>query len=332
MKSKVAFALLLLALMTLTACVNNSQPGPTPTTAPTNTLPPAATPTGTAVAPAGGTITFETSGGIAGIQRRMVVAPDGTVTLSGRGTQTATLKLSQERVDGLLSELIAADFRNLEDRYGDGTVSDDIYYTISYEGGDVRKSVEVESVGGKDVTPQPLLDLIDELVALEREVGIQGSSTPGTSTTPSPSTPGGTPTGTGSGDRFDNGTITYQVLGGVAGLNSTLTIQPNGAATYFERGELAGSTTLSQEVMARLREQMAAAGFLRLRDKYEEIGTVSDEIYHTIVFTAPGVSKSVVVAEMTGRKLAPQSLLTLLDLLPGIAEDVRTDPTPSSTP
>jgi hypothetical protein len=158
----IAGALLAAAMLALAACDTGPAVQPTPTTAPAEPTPTTATAPKT-------TIVFETSGGIAGMMKRMEINPDrqATVTDQRMGKPGAASPVEVQRYDELLSLIDKSDFFNLQDEYNKGAVADDIQYVVTVTQGDRTKSVKVYEVGGRDVTPQPLLDLIDRLKVVQ---------------------------------------------------------------------------------------------------------------------------------------------------------------------
>jgi hypothetical protein len=128
----------------------------------------------------GGKITFAVNGGIAGFRRVLEIDPSGQASLTDRGQPVGTLQLSADRFAELQAKFTTAGFFNLKDSYDKGGVADDIYDTITFELGGRTKTVTVAEVGGKDITPQPLLDLISSLRQVEEEIRVKAtpSSTP----------------------------------------------------------------------------------------------------------------------------------------------------------
>lgn len=123
-------------------------------------------------APAGWTakVTYEKSGGIAGIKQTLLVGPAGQARLIEGSKNSGPVKLTAEKLSLLKQKLDATDFFNLKDHYGTGTVADDFILTLSVMEEGRTKTVTVEQIGGKDVTPQALLDFIAELDKLQGEI------------------------------------------------------------------------------------------------------------------------------------------------------------------
>jgi hypothetical protein len=161
----IAGALLAAAMLALAACDTGPAVQPTPTTAPDE-------PTPTTAAPVKTTIVFETSGGIAGMMKRMEINPDGQATLTDprSGRPGAGTPLNVPDYGQLLALVDKADFFNLKDEYNKGGVSDEIFYTVTITQGGRTKTVKVAEIGGQGITPQPLNDLIVRLKAIQELV------------------------------------------------------------------------------------------------------------------------------------------------------------------
>jgi hypothetical protein len=175
----VAGALLAAALLALAACDTGPAAQPTPTTATTPATPTAPAPadaTPTTSAPAETTIVFETSGGIAGMMKRMDIDANGQASLTDprAGRPGVVTPLDVDRYGELLTLIEKADFFNLQDEYNKGGVADDIQYTVTVTQGGRTKSVTVYDVGGQGITPQPLLDLLDRLKAIQDQLEKSG--------------------------------------------------------------------------------------------------------------------------------------------------------------
>jgi hypothetical protein len=129
-------------------------------------------------APAGWTakVSYEKSGGIAGIKQTLLVGPAGQARVREGSTDSGPVRLTAERLALLKTKLDATGFFKLKEHYGTGTVSDDFMLTISVTDEGRTKTVSVEQVGGEGVTPQMLLDFIAELDKLQGE--IQARPTP----------------------------------------------------------------------------------------------------------------------------------------------------------
>ena len=167
----IAGALLAAALLALAACDTGPAAQPTATTPPAEATPTAAAAgaTPTSSAPAETTIVFETSGGIAGMMKRMDIDPTGQASLTDprMGRPGVATPLDVGRYNELLTLIEKADFFNLQDEYNSGNVADDFIYTVTVTQDGRTKSVVVYDVGGRDLAPQPLLDLVDRLKEIQ---------------------------------------------------------------------------------------------------------------------------------------------------------------------
>jgi hypothetical protein len=157
---------MVLAVLTLGACSSDSGL-PTPTTVPTAAPTQVPAPTTSPDAP---TITFETTGTIAGIRELLTIDPSGNTQFSTRQTPVTSNKLTPQQYADLQAQLGKADFFNLKDTYDSGTVSDDRYYKITVQQAGKTKTVTVAEQGGKGLTPHPLLDLIILLTNIQNNV------------------------------------------------------------------------------------------------------------------------------------------------------------------
>jgi hypothetical protein len=160
---------------------------PTPVTPPTATTVPVSD-------PGAPFVTFQVSGGIAGLQRAVAVQAGGAATLTERAQLSGTAQLPPARLAEIRAKLDAAQFFTLQDRYDQGGVADDIYYTITATQDGQTKSVTVAEVGGKAGTPPPLIDLITNLRELEGTVRADLTPAPAAATaTPGPAEATATP-------------------------------------------------------------------------------------------------------------------------------------------
>lgn len=159
----IAAAILVALLGLLAGCLGFA---PTPTSIPTATVEPAPTTTAQG-APA--QITYEVTGGIAGMRDVLEIRPGGDMRLTKRGSQVITGTLGQEEYQSLIELFDAAGFFDLQERYDEGNVSDDIYLAITYSRDGRAKTVTVAQVGGQGLTPPALQDLLNELDQIYRE-------------------------------------------------------------------------------------------------------------------------------------------------------------------
>lgn len=127
--------------------------------------------TPTPIAPAGNptSIVFVTTGTIAGIKDTLRIETGRAAKFTGR-TNSKSGTLPEDVYNDVVAQIKAADFFNLQEKYDTGTVSDDRYYTITVQQGTVTKTVMVAEIGGKDQTPQALLDLIEKLAKAQTSI------------------------------------------------------------------------------------------------------------------------------------------------------------------
>ena len=142
---------LMLILIAVAACDSGTPPTATPAT-------PAVTPT---------TFTLETTGTIAGIRQLLTVPESRNATFKDGDQPEKSITVTEAQYADLVEQVEKADFFNLQDRYDSGTVSDDRYYAVTVKQGDQSKTVIVAEIGGKDLTPQALGDLITMLVNIQ---------------------------------------------------------------------------------------------------------------------------------------------------------------------
>lgn len=176
---------MLMALLVLGACssggglptvtTDGGRPTTAPTTAPTRVATFVATQMPTPIAttttsPDAPTVSFETTGTIAGIRELLSIDPNGNTEFSTRQTPVTHNTITSQQYVDLEAQIRKADFFNLKDNYDMGNVSDDRYYKITVQEGGKAKTVTVAEVGGESITPQPLLDLITMLVNIQKDI------------------------------------------------------------------------------------------------------------------------------------------------------------------
>jgi hypothetical protein len=155
---------------------------PVPLT-PTEAMPPQTTavpPTPVTPSAAQPLITYELTGGIAGMRQTLVIAENGDTSASDRGTVVGTSHLAPDRLAALEQQFAAVHFFDLKDRYDEGAVSDDRYITVTYREGGQSKSVTIAEIGGQQVTPPELTALLAELERIAAETRDAGTPTPST--------------------------------------------------------------------------------------------------------------------------------------------------------
>ncbi len=286
---------------------------PTPATAPATVVPATSTPA--LATPGGGSlITYEKSGGIAGVREVLEIDSDGAARLAQNRNAPITARLSADRLAQLRAQFAATPFFNFAPEYDSHNVADDFYYTLTYTADGQTKSVRVAETGGQGLTPQSLLDLIGTLQATAVEVG--GGSPPAATFTPGAA---------------GNAEITYERSGGIAGIRETLHISPSGEVSATRNGQLLATRTLNAVQLEKLKQQFLTVPFFGLKDVYDN-GTVADDRYMTVTYTTGGQSKTVKVAEIGGQGLTPPALIELIGTLQQIARAVGGDPTPEGSP
>jgi hypothetical protein len=170
---------LLMILGLLAACGGND-------VAPTATVPPstpfaALTSTPNIPNSTAPLITYELTGGIAGVQEKLVIAENGDLTVIERGTQIGTGHLDANALQALKQQFDSVNFFNLKDEYNQGAVADDRFMTVTYQQNNRTKAVKVAEIGGQKITPPELSNLLSTL----QQIALQAQATV-TSGTPSP--------------------------------------------------------------------------------------------------------------------------------------------------
>ena len=149
-RSKVLLGIILVAVM-LAACDSSGSPTATP-------VGPAATPT---------TFILETSGTIAGIRQTLNIGEARNASFKDGDAPEKTSTVPEQQYAAMVEQVAKADFFNLEEKYDSGTVSDDRYYKLTVKQGPQSKTVTIAEIGGKDLTPQALSDLITMLLNVQ---------------------------------------------------------------------------------------------------------------------------------------------------------------------
>jgi hypothetical protein len=123
----------------------------TPTTSPTAQP---STTTGTAL------LEFSRQGGIAGMDDRLVVQPDGSYTITRRGGSAKAGKLSAAELAVLRQQLDAANLGALPSVTRTGTIADGFTYRLVYQGREV-----VAADGSVPPPLEPLIGALNQLLA-----------------------------------------------------------------------------------------------------------------------------------------------------------------------
>jgi hypothetical protein len=301
-------------------------------------------------------VTFQVNGGIAGMQRAVTVLAGGAATLTERAQLSGTAQLPPARLAEIRAKLDAAQFFTLQDRYDQGGVADDIYYTITATQDGQTKSVTVAEVGGKTGTPQALIDLITNLRELESTVRANLTPAPDAATatpaapapaptdtpapppvatdTPAASAPAatdtpvaGTPvpaaaTATAEGATINEGAdlIIYRVRGGIAGLDTAMFIGRRGTVTFQSRGQETGRAQLTATQVGELIDLFATSGFFSFQDRYAPAAAPADSQEMSLTYNHGGQVKTVTVAT-AGQP--PAALQTILDRLAALQADLQ---------
>jgi hypothetical protein len=209
------------------------------------------TPTGVAPVPEGGaTISFSTVGGVAGLNRQLMIGPDASAVLTDSTVVFGPVPLPQERRDQIRARIEAVRFRELPDRYGTGAASDDIVKTMAVTDENGTKSVAVEQIGSADSIPaevQALFTLMDEI---ELEVLRLATITP---TVPP--------------DTYV-GTITYTTTREVDNRNWSMTILPSGMAAIRDGERELGTVQLTDDQMKTIRAMLEQSDFMNMEIYY----------------------------------------------------------------
>jgi len=254
-----------------------------PTTAPTTA--PTSVPT---TAPSADTsITFEKTGGIAGIHDSLEIDSQGEASYTS-GSISRKQTLPATTYEMLLQQIEAADFFNLEENYDTGNVADDFYYTITVKQGDRANTVKVAAAGGESLTPQGLKDLIAQLVNIQNSLSSTGT------------------------------TITFVTTGGIAGISDTLKISPDLKVVYSSRGFPDKKTLISGDQYNKLLAQIDKADFFNLNDTYQ--GAVPDAFVYTITVADQNRNKTVTTSETSEM---PRDLKDLISQLEDVQNTVQ---------
>ena len=172
-RKTILMSIAIIALVPFLAACDATAPAVQPTAIPTQTQPPPSPPTDTR-------IFYQYTGGIAGFNKELVIGPNGNARLSNKDGHAGRLNLGRARHAQLIKRFDDAHFFDLDERYekNDRIVPDDIYLTIIFSQGERTKTVTVAQIGGQEVTPQPLKELIAELDKIVSETEATTTPTP----------------------------------------------------------------------------------------------------------------------------------------------------------
>lgn len=311
MKSRTTYtcALLCILMVVISACDAQTPPPPTLQPLPTHADPNPAPGSGT-------TLTYVTTGGIAGVRRELYISPEGFATLTDGDQVFGPVTLPQQRMVDLKAKLNASNFGELSERYGTGNVADDFLHTLTVEEGGSAKSVTVEEVGGKDTAPQGVQELFAFLGEIED--GMRSLAVA------SPTTPPGS----------YRGTITFKSTREVNGQNWVMTITERGEATLTDSGKALGTVQLAPEQMEQIEARLEAANFFNLKVYYGSGHPHPNERVDTITIKTPTRTKVVTVERSAGFTQATVQVRELFQELVDTYAGARTqiEGTPTSTP
>ena len=116
----------LLVILGLLAACSSNDVAPTATTLPST---PFAAVTSTPNVPnsTAPLITYELTGGIAGVQEKLVIAENGDIAVTERGTQIGTGHLDTNAFQALKQQFDSVSFFNLKDEYNQGVATTGSY-------------------------------------------------------------------------------------------------------------------------------------------------------------------------------------------------------------
>jgi hypothetical protein len=265
-----------------------------PTTAPATATPPAApTPTTESRDLAGPVLIYEKSGGIAGVHDVLEIYSDDTARWIPSRAPAVTVQLPLDTLEHLRTLAHEAQFFTLAPEYDNHNVADDFYYTLTYTENGQTKQVKVADAGGKGLTPQPLLDLIAALQRIAADAALM---------TGGPATPT-------AGSRDLGPLILYRVEGGIAGLDTAMTIDADGSVRFTSRGAPTGTAQLGADDLRALTDLFNKNGFFDQQERYAPRAVPSDNQTITVMYTSGGRSKT--VATESGADI-PANLNTIL--------------------
>jgi hypothetical protein len=273
------------------------------------------------------------------LQRAVAVQAGGAATLTERAQLSGTAQLPPARLAEIRAKLDAAQFFTLQDRYDQGGVADDIYYTITATQGGQTRTITVAEVGGKPGTPQSLIDLITNLRELEGTVRANLTPAPAAATpTPGPAEGTASPTAsvpaatdtpapaaataTAEGGTINEGAdlIIYRVRGGIAGLDTAMYIGRRGTVTFQSRGQETGRAQLTAAQVGDLIDLFDNSGFITFQDRYAPAAAPADSQEMSVTYNHGGEVKTVTVAT---EGQAPAALQTILDRLAALQADLQ---------
>src|SRR5687768_5944821 len=291
----------------LYACDSQTPPSPTQ---------PLPTQSGPGPVGGGRTITYATSGGIAGVRRELVITPEGFVTLIDGGVTYGPLTLPRQQRDDINAKIDAANFTDLDERYGTGTVADDFEHTLTVAQGSSTKSVTVEEIGGKEVTPAPVQELFALMDEVEKEVRELATTTP----TPAPAS--------------YMGPILFTGVRESTGEQWEMTITESGEATLIEGDKELGRLQVQTEKPEEIRAELERAQFFTLKTYYGSGFALPNDRVFTINLQSGGRAKIVSMEEHGSVYVTPQPVIDLFTAVSRLylRSKLQLQGTPVSTP
>jgi hypothetical protein len=262
------------------------------------------------------TVTFETVGGIAGVDRVLVITPEGFATLTDGGTKYGPTTLPRERRDEIIAKLDATNFSSLQDRYGTGTVADDFQHNITVEAGGSSRTVMVEAEGGKGVTPAPLQEFIALMTEVETELREAATTTPT------------------SGPRSYTGKIIFTGVREVTNEKWQMTLTEDGKATIVDGDKELGTIQVAAEDLKLMRDEMERGRFFELQAYYGTGAILPNDRVFTIHLQTGSGAKIVSMEEHGGLNVTPQAARNLFEQVKRIylSSRLQLQGTPATTP
>ncbi len=106
-------------------------------------------------------LTYQRSGGFAGLNQRLEVLADGTATLEGTGGKSSEFEVSDEHVRRLTDTLEDIDWARAADEPENTVCADCFIYDIAYEG----RRVSTPAIGNSGRELRDLLSLLNAIIA-----------------------------------------------------------------------------------------------------------------------------------------------------------------------
>jgi hypothetical protein len=243
------------------------------------------------------------------MQDVLTIGADGAAQFTRRGQVEGALTLTPDQLAQLVAQFDAANFAQLQERYDNGNVADDIYQAITFSRDGQTRTVTVAQAGGAGITPQPLLDLIGALNEISDTVRAGGSASPAATATTS-----GLPEVNEGADR-----VIYQVKGGIAGLDTALYIDRHGGLHLQERGVATRSGQLTGDQLTALLALFDQGDFFALQDRYAPLAAVSDNMIISITYNTGAAVKRV---QAESGATPPAQFTAIADYLAAIQADL----------